>query len=84
MGRAWVALAAGAAAQLVVDAPRLVQVGADHVQAAELRHLPPLRLENVVEGLAHALVRLAREVCRAALDYVRRRRRHREQLVEAL
>ena len=33
--RARVALAAGAAAQLVVDAPRLVTLGADDVQAAE-------------------------------------------------
>ena len=33
--RARVALAAGAAAQLVVDAPRLVALGADDVQAAE-------------------------------------------------
>ena len=33
--RAGVALAAGAAAQLVVDAPRFVALGADDVQAAE-------------------------------------------------
>ena len=33
---AGVALAAGAAAELVVDAPRLVALGAEHVQAAEL------------------------------------------------
>ena len=33
--RARVALAAGAAAQLVVDAPRLVALGAEDVQAAE-------------------------------------------------
>ena len=33
-----VALAAGAAAQLVVDAPRLVALGAEHVQAARLGH----------------------------------------------
>ena len=34
--RARVALAAGAAAQLVVDAPRFVALGADDVQAAEV------------------------------------------------
>ena len=33
-----VALAAGAAAQLVVDAARLVALGAEHVEAAELAH----------------------------------------------
>ena len=37
-GLAGVALAAGAAAQLVVDAPRLVALGAEHVQAAEIGH----------------------------------------------
>ena len=36
--RARVALAAGAAAQLVVDAPRVVALGADDVQAAGLDH----------------------------------------------
>ena len=36
---AGVALAARAAAQLVVDAPRLVALGAQHVQAARLEHL---------------------------------------------
>ena len=35
-GLARVALAAGTAAQLVVDAPRLVALGADDVEAAEL------------------------------------------------
>ena len=34
--RARIALAAGAAAQLAVDAPRLVPLGADDVQAADL------------------------------------------------
>ena len=34
--RARIALAAGAAAQLAVDAPRLVALGADDVQAADL------------------------------------------------
>ena len=37
--RARVALAAGAAAQLVVDAPRLVALGAEDVQAAEVHDL---------------------------------------------
>ena len=37
--RAGVALAAGAAAQLVVDAPRVVALGADDVQAAGLDDL---------------------------------------------
>ena len=37
-GLAGVALAARAAAQLVVDAPRLVALGAEHVEAAELGH----------------------------------------------
>ena len=36
---AGVALAAGAATQLVVDAPALVPLGAEHVEAAELAHL---------------------------------------------
>src|SRR5204863_118847 len=37
--RAGIALAAGAAAQLVVDAPRLVPLGADDVQAPGDQHL---------------------------------------------
>src|SRR5260370_22506970 len=41
LARAAVALAAGAAAQLVVDAPALVALGADDVQAADVRHAPP-------------------------------------------
>ena len=36
--RARVALAAGAAAQLIVDAPRLVALGADDVEPAERDH----------------------------------------------
>ncbi len=35
---AGVALAAGAAAKLIIDAPRLVPLGAEHVQAARLDH----------------------------------------------
>ncbi len=38
--RARVALAAGAATQLIVDAPRLVPLGADDVQAATSRATP--------------------------------------------
>ncbi|CAM3719812.1 NAD-specific glutamate dehydrogenase [Tsukamurella strandjordii] len=38
-GLARIALAAGAAAQLVVDAPRLVPLGAQHVQAAGFAHV---------------------------------------------
>ena len=45
--RAGVALAAGAAAQLVVDAARLVALGAEDVQAAE-------RDDLVVLGVASA------------------------------
>ena len=41
---AGVALAAGAAAQLVVDAPRFVPLGADDVQAAERDHFVVLRV----------------------------------------
>ena len=41
--RAGVALAAGAAAQLVVDAARLVALGADDVQAADARRPPRAR-----------------------------------------
>ena len=40
-----VALAAGAAAQLVVDAARLVALGAEDEQAAELLHLLVVRLD---------------------------------------
>ena len=39
-----VALTAGAAAQLVVDAPRLVALGAEHVEAADLDDLVVLLL----------------------------------------
>ena len=57
-GGAGVALAAGAAAQLVVDAPRLVPLGAEDVQAAGLEHLLllaraelPVARERLAEGL---------------------------------
>ena len=61
---AGVALAAGAAAQLVVDAARLVALGADDVQAAGLEDLlavlldaPLDRRQDVVEALV--VVRVA-------------------------
>src|SRR5712691_8660107 len=38
LARAWVALAARASAQLVVDAPALVPLGADDMQPADTRH----------------------------------------------
>ena len=52
---AGIALAAGAAPQLVVDAPALVALGAEHVEAAELADLVAL-------GLALALVLLEQGV----------------------
>ena len=48
---AGVALAAGPAAQLVVDAPRLVALGAEHVEAAELGHLVVLGRDLVLDRL---------------------------------
>ena len=42
--RARVALAAGAAAELVVDAPRVVPLGADDVEATRRDHLVVLRV----------------------------------------
>ena len=47
--RAGVALAAGAAAQLVVDAPRLVPLGAEDVQAAERDDLVVLGVALLLE-----------------------------------
>ena len=47
--RAGVALAAGAAAELVVDAPRLVPLGADDVEAAHVDDLFVLRLALLAE-----------------------------------
>ena len=49
-GRARIALTAGAAAQLVVDAAGLVALGADDVQTAQLDHLvvPLLRLDGIL------------------------------------
>ena len=45
--RARIALTAGAAAQLAVDAPRLVALGADDVQAADL-HRPSTSLPSAI------------------------------------
>ena len=45
--RARIALAAGAAAQLPVDAPRLVALGAEDVQAAQVRRRPAPSLMSV-------------------------------------
>ena len=53
--RARVALAAGAAAQLVVDAPRLVALGADDVQAAERDDLVVLGVGLALEVAEDAL-----------------------------
>ena len=44
-------LASGASAQLVVDAPRLVPLGAHDVQTARRLHLGPVRLGGVTGGL---------------------------------
>ena len=52
---AGVALAAGAAAQLVVDPARLVALGADDVQAAGLQHLLLVRLDALLELRQQAL-----------------------------
>ena len=53
--RAGVALAAGAAAQLVVDAARLVALGADDVQAARLNDLVVVGIDLGL-GLGQRLV----------------------------
>ena len=54
--RAGIALAAGAAAQLVVDAPRLVALGGDDVEAAERDDLVVLRIALRLEVLEDPLV----------------------------
>ena len=83
--RARIALTAGSAAQLVVDAPRLVALGADDVQAAHLEDLRVALRPVVVELGDHRLGRrlepraLAREVAaehdvRAAAGHVGRDR----------
>ena len=56
---AGIALAAGAAAQLVVDAPRLVALGADDEQAAGLQDLLAVALDPLLDrrqDLGEALV----------------------------
>ena len=50
-GLARIPLAAATAAQLVVDAPRLVALRAQHVQPAELAHLLALGLDGLLRGL---------------------------------
>ncbi len=54
--RARVPLAPGAAAQLVVDAPRLVPFGAEHIQTPEPDHLVVLGVGLVLELREHRLV----------------------------
>jgi hypothetical protein len=54
--RARVALTAGTAAQLVVDAPRLVALGADDVQAAGLDHFVVALLPFLARTAASGLV----------------------------
>ena len=68
-GLARVALTAGTTAQLVVDTPRLVALGAQHVQPAELLDLLELRLD----GLLGPLQRLGQGV-RPLLDVLTRGR----------
>ena len=60
VGGARVALTAGAAAQLIIDAPRVMEVGPDDVQSTKRHHLLTLWLKHRLECLAHSLVRLAR------------------------
>ena len=55
---AGVALAAGAAAQLVVDAARLVALGAEDEQPAELLHLLVVRLDLLLDPREDLLVGL--------------------------
>ena len=76
--RAGIALTAGAAAQLVVDAPRLVPLGGDDVQAAGVDDLVVLAIGLALERVGDALVGLARhaiEVCRGGRSRRTRRRR---------
>src|SRR5206468_2018120 len=65
-----VTLATGAAAQLVVDAARLVALGADDLEAARVEHLLPLGLALLLElrgELDQALVLVERRLGRAAV-----------------
>ena len=69
LGAAGIALAARAAAQLVVDAPALVPLGAEHVEAARLQRLL-LLLGDVGQHLGglglDQLVNIARRPARRA------------------
>ena len=56
LARAGIALAAGAAAQLVVDAPALVALGAEDVQAAGLHHTSRARPAHGLELRQHGRV----------------------------
>src|SRR5262249_7935051 len=58
--RTGVALAAGAAAQLVVDSARLVPLGADDMHPAELNYLFALGLGDLARLLAGRLLLLGR------------------------
>ena len=61
-GAAGIALAARAAAQLIVDAPRLVALGADDVQAARFDHLVVQRLPLAAQLVGAQLLFLGRQV----------------------
>ncbi len=60
-----IALPAGTAAQLVVDAPRFVPLGADDVQAAALHDFVVLGVGQLLEVLEDALVRGPRHAIEA-------------------
>ena len=57
-GAARVALAAGAAAQLIVDPPRSVALGAEHVQPAGRDHVLLLRGHFLLDRAARRVLRL--------------------------
>ena len=71
--RARVALAAGAAAQLVVDAPRLVALGADDVQAARGDHrvVPHLPLARAARAICALLLGRRQRLVLAQLEDLR-------------
>ena len=62
LGAAGIALAAGPAAQLVVDAPALVALGAQHVEASGLER-PLLLLRHVGQHLAGLALDLENVAC---------------------
>ena len=66
-------LPAGAAPQLVVDAPRVVQVGADDVQPAQGEHLGDMGRYNPAQG-EHLGMRPEEWVRRRRAGGVQRRR----------